>query len=388
MARKRVIYQSEALFVTSTGTADANGFAYSFVHTDADGGQPETGVQLMRVQEANYSFDMNRTDVNQFGNLAAIDRVILEQPTVSLDFSYYVSSGENEGNLGFNLDGRESAIKNFLNATEDVKNYYIYVDSEGNDANNGTTGTAKSIGLGNGTLTNYTMDAAVGDMPTASLTAECFNMRFYDAATGEKPSVRVTDGLMQGGDFRLPTPVSGDGYSCLRHGDIFCSLSGTQGLVTGDLKLQNFSLGLGIDREPIQRLGTKFNFSREIVFPVTPTLSFDAVMGDIEAANLADLVNTNDPEFDLMVRMNKPGGGAANIEDNYANNALSIFFKGAKIDNQSFTSNIGDNKTVSMSWSTQLGGPTDAVHNVFMYTGNNSNEDRFGGIGAGNPHYS
>jgi hypothetical protein len=222
------------------------------------------------------------------------------------------------------------------------------------------------------------MDAAVGDMPTASLTAECFNMRFYDACTGEKPSVKVDDGSMQGGDFRLPQPTSGDGYSCLRHGDISCFISGTLGLVTGDLKLQNFSLGLGIDREPIQRLGTKFNFSREIVFPVTPTLSFDAVMGDIEAANLADLVNTSDPEYDLMIRMNKPGGTSSALEDNFEGGAMAIWFKGAKIDNQSFTSNIGDNKTVSMSWSTQLGGSTDTVHNVFMYTGNHADNLNFG----------
>ena len=378
MARKRVIYQSEALFVTSTGTQDGDGNAFEFDHTDDVLTNPETGKQIIRVQEANYSFDMNRLDVNQFGNLAAIDRVIVEQPTINLDFTYYVGSGENEGNLGFNLDGQTSAIKNFLNATEDVKDYYIYVQNEGSDASNGATGSAKAIGLGNGTLTNYTIDAAVGDLPTASLTAECFNMRFYDACTGEKPDVKVSDGTNQGGHFRLPQPTSGDGYSALRHGDIGVMISGTQGLVTGDLKVQNFSLALGIDREPIQKLGTKFNFSREIVFPVTPTLTFDAVMGDIEAANIADLVNTSDPEVDLMVRMNKPGGGLSHVDDTYGDNALAIHFKGAKIDNQSFTSNIGDNKTVSMSFSTQLGGPEDAVHNVFMFTGTDSTKNLYG----------
>jgi hypothetical protein len=206
-------------------------------------------------------------------------------------------------------------------------------------------------------------------MPTASLTAECFNMRFYNAVTGQKPSINPEDGANLGGAFRLPQPLSGDGYSCLRHGDIFAILSGTKGLITGDLKLQNFSFAMGLDREPIQRLGTRFNFSREIVFPITPTLSFDAVMGDIEAANIADLVNTSDPEIDLLIRMNKPEAGAASLEDDYDNNALSLWFKGAKIDSQAFTSNIGDNKTVSMAWSTQVGGTGDLVHNVLMYTG-------------------
>ena len=61
MPRNRIIYQSEALFVSRTGaTAD------------------DEISQLHRVQSINYSFDISRTDVNQFGNLAAIDRIITE----------------------------------------------------------------------------------------------------------------------------------------------------------------------------------------------------------------------------------------------------------------------------------------------------------------------
>ena len=80
MARNRVIYQSEALFVgQKTGVTDA--------HTSAGDIK-----QLHRVQSANYAFSVARTDVNQFGELAAIDRVVLDTPTVSLDFSYLLSN--------------------------------------------------------------------------------------------------------------------------------------------------------------------------------------------------------------------------------------------------------------------------------------------------------
>ena len=102
MAKNRIFYQSQAVYA---GIAAPKGV---YGEETGAGNKP---VNLQRIQNINYSFDVTRTDVNQFGNLAAIDRVILEQPTVSLDFSYYVSSGENEGNLGFNLDGRESAIR-------------------------------------------------------------------------------------------------------------------------------------------------------------------------------------------------------------------------------------------------------------------------------------
>ena len=93
MARNRVIYNSEALFAGQKVGKNCY--------------EEDEGVnsikQLHRVQNANYSFNVARTDVNQFGELAAIDRIITDTPTVSLDFSYYVSNFANEDFLGFNV---------------------------------------------------------------------------------------------------------------------------------------------------------------------------------------------------------------------------------------------------------------------------------------------
>ena len=60
MARNRVIYQSEALFC---GKLDE--------HTDGD---LTADKQLLRVQDISHGVELNRTDVNEFGKLAAIDR--------------------------------------------------------------------------------------------------------------------------------------------------------------------------------------------------------------------------------------------------------------------------------------------------------------------------
>ena len=131
MARKRVIYQSEALFVGSTGANDL--------------------TQLNRVQTANYGFDIARQDVNQYGQLAAIDRVIVEQPTVSLDFSYYSNNGSNETGLGLVLSSSRGALSDILSGGKDIKNYYILISPEGTDANIDSfvaTGQGKTIGIG------------------------------------------------------------------------------------------------------------------------------------------------------------------------------------------------------------------------------------------------
>ena len=134
MPRTRVIYQNEALYV---GPSPATSGHYKFVTgnnavdvptqklsqldplsvrtvnsgsttaplslVQMTGGLLPNLTNLDRIQSINYNFNISRKDVNQFGNLAAIDRVIIDQPTVSLDFSYLQNSFANEKELGFDV---------------------------------------------------------------------------------------------------------------------------------------------------------------------------------------------------------------------------------------------------------------------------------------------
>ena len=134
MPRTRVIYQNEALYV---GPSPAISGHYKFVTGDnavnvptqklsqldplsvrtinsgsttvalplavMTSGLAANITNLDRIQSINYNFNITRKDVNQFGALAAIDRVIIDQPTVSLDFSYFQNSFANEKELGFDV---------------------------------------------------------------------------------------------------------------------------------------------------------------------------------------------------------------------------------------------------------------------------------------------
>lgn len=347
--------------VTGGGFDDQNGSGFTGyipVHNAVQ--------QLIRVQSANYGFDIGRTDVNQFGNLAAIDRIILEQPTVNLDFTYLLTDGTNEDRLGFGINGEASAVGNFLSGIGDSRNYWVYVASEGNDANEANTAIdsqAKSIGIGNGFLTSYSAEGSVGDFPTASLNAEALNMRFFAKNSGDVPAVEPVNGTNFSGSFQLPAPktdgVPASTITALRPGDVTMNISGTKGLAVSDLKLQNFSFNFDMAREPLNKLGSKFAFSREISFPVTATCSADAILGEIEAGNLADVVSDDSTEFTVRVRINQPGTSTR---------AIQYDLKGCKLESQSFTSSIGDNKAVSMEWATQVGGPQDTTHGITITT--------------------
>lgn len=350
MSRKRVIYQSEALFVGATGAPSP--------------------TQLQRVQSANYSFDITRQDVNQYGQLAAIDRVIVEQPTVSLDFSYYAGSGENESRLGFVLGSTKGALADILSGGLDQRNYYIYVSPEGTDANIDALSTANGrvIGIGNAGLTSYSIEAAVGGFPTVTVNAEGLNMKFYNSTTGYVPAVDPEFGTANStNSFSIPTPSTGVGFTALRPGDITLSVSGI-GVDASDLKIQSFTLSTDIGRDPIQKLGSKFAFSREITFPVTVTASIEAIIGDIGGTDtlgnaLTDIVCNDSNSYDLTFNLGQP---SADCNSTYTPHALRYTLKGAKLDSQEISSAIGDNKSVTLGFSAQIGGPSDTNKGLFI----------------------
>jgi hypothetical protein len=350
MPRKRVIYQSEALFTGPTGSnATISG----------------NNKQLNRVQSINYNFEITRQDINQFGNLAAIDRIILEQPTVALDFTYYANSGENESNIGLAVgtgDASTPALSHILTgkADTDPKNYYILTAPEGSDANvaGWTVENGRTIGLGNVSLTSYQIEASVGEIPTVTVNTEALNMNFVNGTTGnQNPAVNPTNGTAVSAGFALPTPVSGDGFSALRPGDIAINLNnGTKGLSEDDLKIQNATVSVEIARDPIEKLGSKFAFTKEITFPVTATMSFDAVVGDTAEASLATVLS-NDQDYTLSLTLKRPDGNGK---------AMKYTLKKAKLDSQDFSSSIGDNKSVSLQFSAQVGGPNDTSAGLFI----------------------
>jgi len=374
MARNRVIYQSEGLYVSDNAST-----------TGATGHE-----QLNRVQSANYSFTINRQDVNQFGDLARIDSLVLEPPTVSLDFSYYLADGFNERSLGFfvettgskmNKDGAGSPNSkgNFASGhltSNSGVNFYIATSPDGVDLNQSPAAALDSsdraIGVGNCYISDYSVELAVGSLPTVNVTVEGANMNsapISSSGTIPTPAVNQTAGTIIGNQVKLPSPTTDGGITgtlgeatitALRPGDVTLTLSGVNGMsliqLTGDdgAHVQSASISLPLSRTPIDRLGSRFPFAREVDFPVTATMNISAIVADSQAGNLANLLNSGVQEASILVK------------DTEGVSAIQYRMKGLKVDSQSFSSSIGSNKTVDITFSTQIGGPNDEVNGLFM----------------------
>ena len=445
MARNRVIYQSEAVYATQkvySGSAvvDANQPLQR-----AGAAVPVGILPLNRVQSANYSFSISRQDVNQFGELAAIDRIITDTPTVSFDTSYILANFCNEKMLGFevtpsgaNANTMVSCISGIIDSSTPAyqKDYFILTSKEGADAVDlRNSGKYESlIGVGNAFVSNYSSEASVGGLPTVSLSIEGMNMNFVNlpysgyttngsvtdggaaggwgegtamvngvstntlvAITGANPAINPTDGTAVGVTNNIQSaafvslPVStGNGgpaaagqISALRPGDITLTLrkkaatdnaitdtlmnesvtnADIQGADIADAHIQSYTLGFDLGRSPIQRLGTKFAFARPIDFPITASLSIDAVLADLTTGTIADIINC-DSEYDAIVKMKDPNCDVAAADKKVV---VAYLARGLKIDSESFTSSIGDNKSVTLDFSTQIGGPEQKGVGIFM----------------------
>ena len=167
MSRNRVIYQSEALFASK----------------EINSTSKQDHMQLRRVQSANYSFNVSRTDINQFGQLSRIDSLILEAPTVSADVSYYLTDGYNEEVLNFSNSNLNVGFVSGQITSSSGQNLYIMTSPEGKDANF-SAGSFGSIGIGNAFVTDYSLEASVGGFPTITVSFEGSNINASTDVTG------------------------------------------------------------------------------------------------------------------------------------------------------------------------------------------------------------
>jgi hypothetical protein len=118
-------------------------------------------------------------------------------------------------------------------------------------------------------------------------------------------------------------------------------------------------LSFDLTRTPIERLGSKFAFAREIDFPVTVSLSVDAQVTDLTAGTLAQLVSGDSSTFyNPSIFIKNP-----TITDQ---TVVRYTLKRAKLDSQEFSSDIGSNKSVTLNFSSQVGGPEDRANGLFF----------------------
>lgn len=418
MARNRVIYQSQALFIAPSstgvqvsGTTGPQSNQAGTPFTASTTGDLAGGISLLkkmdRIQSCNFNFTINRQDINEFGKLARIDSIVMEAPTVGLDFSYYVTDGYNERLMGFNITGVTDT--NIANGAQSISglladlqgnNYYILTVDEGEDVVGGTLAPNSTIvGIGNGFISEYSFEASVGAIPTASVTIEAFNIK-SDASdapitvtnvagssvggtivtiTGNSPAVdlfaqpatKLTDvskaykldySRAFTGAIGTDAGVNFTGYttgvssiSALRPGDIVLSLGTSRGMTNlADAHIQSFSFTLPLSRTILQRLGNTFGFARVVDVPINMDVTISAIVSELQDKNLFDALVSQKNDLSIL------------LKDSNGNGKIQYQIKEAILSSETYSENLGDNQTVDLTYTVQIGGANDTTAGLFM----------------------
>ena len=392
MARNRVIYQSQALFITpsSTGT-QVSGSGKTGPYGPDSAATLTGGASLLkkldRVQNCNFNFTINRQDINEFGKLARLDSIVMESPTVGLDFSYYVTDGLNERLMGFNMFSTNDTANTVLTAQsisgllQDLEgnNYYILTVQEGEDVVGTPTSTTPAntntiVGIGNGFINEYSFEATVGAIPTASVSVEAFNIKADSligtsdgVMTGTSPAINIlTNPAAKFTGYETAYMLSGafttgvSTVTALRPGDIVLDLpSTTDGMINisgaNKAHIQSFSFTIPLSRTILQRLGNTFGFARVINVPINMDVTISAIVSELKTMNLFDKL-TSAYKNNFTITLN----------DSNSTQKVVYGISGAILSSETYSENLGDNQTVDLTFALQLGGANDTQNGVFM----------------------
>lgn len=357
MARNRVYFNELNLFV---GPTPCTGQHFSSGNSGLN-----LINELSRVQSATLDFALNPTDINEFGRADRIDAIFLSAPTVNLSFTYFPLDGLNEKYLGFNSkDINASMLSGILTAVTDQKNYFLAISPQGvNDDYDNDQNNRNVISIGNGFVTNYTLNGAVGQVPTVNVTVDALNVKF-DTGVRDKllPAIDPSNGqAITTWNFTVPTGQTYTGANipaALRPGEISLEfpITGELGVYlsgNSSVNIQSFSLSIPVTRTDINRIGSLFDFTKTLNLPLTSTLTVSALLTDIRADSLNNVL-CNYMNNNFTIRMRQPSCTNAGAD------AILINFKNAKLVSESFGFGIGNNATTDATFTAQISASNNA----------------------------
>jgi hypothetical protein len=298
MARKRIIYNTLGI-ASNYGT-------------------------IAGVQSFNYDFTLPYENVTEYGNLGVKDTIINGQPDINFTLNYILNNVDNESKIGFGTS--TATMDNILNDNF-ILNFTGFIGKEGVDLTDSNIEGAMIFK--SGYLTNYSLRGAVGELVTADV-----GFTFNDLVFQQTTSPVYTN--------LIPTGFS-QNQTC-ESNDLGLNINSI-GLLTGDFKIQNFTLNLNINRSPEIYYGKEFAEYRYINYPINIDLESEVIIGDLQNDTLSQIVN-NQRKLNLILKT-----------------PLKTYSIGnCKLVSENFNSSIGPNTTVNLRFQSVLGGANDNLN--------------------------
>lgn len=365
--RTRLIFQNVNAYV---GPGAGSGAGATGWHSQSGAFPSNFGnslvAELANITSATLNVGINRQDINIFGVLQRQDQIIMAPANITMDLSWNATDGYNESMLGFNAKGG-SFLSGILTKLSDSKNYFLSISQQGVDDDGVSNPNQRDVlAVGNAFISNYSFNAAVGQIATTSISVDGMNVVGYTGASGQNiPAIDPSNGArITAWNFWLPTarPITGgNNVWALKPGDVYLNFPTNVGFLSpmsgaSQINVQSVSLSVPIGREVLNRLGSPFGFSREIQFPVNCSLSIRALATEVNPTSF-DQLYCNDQAYDCALGLRQPSCNGT------GQNAIVIGFNEAKVTSFSEGITVGGDATIDLQLSAQIAGPmaTDGI---------------------------
>jgi len=239
--------------------------------------------QLELIQSADVDFAVARQDVFEFGNLYAVDNIQVEPPTVSLNFSYALASGNgisptNASKLG-------------------MDNFDTFLNDQGRTY--GISGAGTLI-ITSGIVKSYSVEGSVGNFPTVSVSVDATNATY----TAGNPIFKGTAG------FSGTNTVA----TIIQPKDISVQIGPLAQGSNAAFEARSFTFALDIPRNKINKLGSLTPIANILSGPPKVTVDAEIILN-----------GTDNPKFDPNTILNVKI--ACGDKDFQINNAKLANFK-------------------------------------------------------------
>jgi hypothetical protein len=331
----------------------------------------QTGIASLklinRVQSSSIEVSTPVTRSKQIGASNFAFQEYLQYPKISTSFSYYLTDNSNDIVMGLNTDGITSCFKNFSEFGKDQNVFYVLSNSNAEDFSNpGNLSGYDVLGIGNCFLTNYSINANVGTVPTVNASYDCLNIVFQNyTGTGTLlPSIDLTGGNRSTGTYALTAfNLNQQNYfsdqetkpSALQPGDIILEMQ--QPLIggirySGNVKanINSLNVDISLERKDLVGFGSNYPYDKRLLFPLLGKLSFEGIFDQAITGDFSKIFDySTGYDFNFYFKN-------CNGDINY-----KIGISNAYVETENFNLSIGENMSFSSDFSfevTQTGGFT------------------------------
>lgn len=315
---------------------------------------------LSRVQSSSISVTTPVTRTAQIGSAEYAYDTYIKYPQVGVKLNYCITDNSNELVMGLVADGTVGAFHDMLSPARDRNLFFVLSDTDFEEAGYMTNFIGKNVlGVGNAFLTNYSIKASVGSVPTADVSFDCLNLTFQNYNGSEAngsavPSINLLSGSRATGTYALSSQnfipsnyLTNQSYkaTALRPGDIVMELDqpvfgGIRYSGAAPATINSFEIDVPIERKDLVGFGSNYPYDKKIMFPSLGKVSFNGTFDVPVSGSFENMFNYAN-KYNLAFNLRRTDGTTG----------LKIQIKEATVESQSFDLAVGNNMTFQSQFS-------------------------------------